>query len=180
MDKFILNGNVAVDAISAKEGDTVLVATTVSGDKLAVPLTSIRAGDSVAVVKLQNGDKMAVKVASYDTCVKVTDGFSRAVSATGEVVDLGTFTFNWDGKGTVILDAYCPLISVRKFWVDDSITITTAKGSLSFDHMYFDFYGSPDITSILSKGINKINVSVNDVYGAKVGCSRIFIVPISD
>ncbi|AEG18627.1 hypothetical protein [Methanobacterium paludis] len=179
MDKIILNGNVAVDAKGVKEGDTVLVATTASGDKVACPLTSIKAGDQVAVVKLQNGDKMAVKVLNK-VCVKITDAFSRIASPAGETFNLGTFTFTWDGVSKVYILKSCQSEPVIGIYADDLLTASTSKGKVSCDYGGVWSKNPMELSSILNPGDNNINVTVTDLYGGVIGTPSLFIVQYSD
>ena len=78
-----------------------------------------------------NGNNYAVKDTAkgvYDSIIKVTDRFNRDVVARYEIVTLGTFNFNWDGKGKVYLmsnptdNPFSNLI-----WADNILKATTNK-----------------------------------------------------
>jgi hypothetical protein len=125
----------------------------------------------------------------YDSSVQISSGFDRDVSAQYEVVDLGTFNFNWGGNGGVFIlptpnsDASDPI------WVDDEITVTTSLGSVSANDLdtsqpmstgNVPYCNAPvDITSILRKGENSISVSITDINAHEIGCSALYIVQTS-
>ena len=175
MDTVIFNGNVAINSTKQiKQGDELAIAIG-NRDKVACPLSSIKAGDKLAIVQLQDSDKLAVKTTVNSTCVKVTDGFYRD-GANGEIVDLGTFEYTWDGSGRVVIYDDCAVPFAESMWVDDTLQVSTDNGSLS------KFYGGPSwfhstaltLNTILKEGENEINVKIVNGSGG-IGCPALYI-----
>jgi len=187
------------------QGDNSIVYTTKNGEKVAIPSgntpsigdkvlvhrmpdgtlvthgnSSISVGDTVLVNRTRTGEYIAVKggqtVITF-SCVKVTDGFSRAVQYTGEIVTLGTFTFNWDGTSKVYLLKSCQSTPTNAVYADDNLIASTVLGSVS--HNYGGLWRDPplELSGILVKGSNNVTVTVQDLYGGNIGCTSLFLLP---
>ena len=112
--------------------------------------------------------------------IHITNGFARAVSVRGELVNLGTFSFNWAGNGRVFisgLPVYDPPNDIIS--VDDSLVIINGYGNqIILPYMTATSIApaeGPDITNLLRVGNNKITVKILDVYGARIGCGYLWI-----
>jgi len=95
------------------------------------------------------------------------------------VINLGTFEFNWNGMGQLIMASSSVVFpETDQIWADDKLVI---KGVGVISHQFADAFAvhrgpAIDITSILHKGKNIIMVEVVDVYGAYIGCSSLYVV----
>lgn len=111
----------------------------------------------------------------------ISPGFNRNVNYEGEVVKLGLdgkTIFYWDKKGTVKIASktYGDLTN-DKIWADDILIINGA--SYPFSDLSGVYPASDiDITGMLHKGINVINAKIEDVYGAMIGCSPLYVVVV--
>jgi|GEM_PF-4625012 hypothetical protein len=190
------------------QGDNSIVYTTQNGEKVAIPPgnapsigdkvlvhrlpdgtlaihgnSSINVGDTVLVTRTRTGEYIAVKGGvTSSNCVKVTDGFLRDVNYQYEVVNLGTFNFNWDGKARVYLMQSCQNTPNDTIWADDYIQVTTSKGTLNSpsydDSNHYIQSGPPvEITSMLVVGDNEITINICDLYAWSIGCAPLYIVP---
>lgn len=84
-------------------------------------------------------------------------------SFSGDIIDIGTLKFSWNGTGTVILE---------KTIVYDRLVLTGPNGT--FDHTWTPCgaivpEGPFDITNIFSQGYNEINVKIYNVCGGNIG-----------
>ena len=142
----------------------------------------VEVGDEVLVFKGVDGEYYAVSSNPYTSCVKVTDGFTRSTSYRGEVVNLGTFQFNWDGKGKVYLLESCSSGGVNASYADDKLKATTSKGSVEYTYGVSSGGVPPgpplELTNILDIGLNNITIEVIDVYGYSISCTSLYVVQI--
>ncbi len=81
----------------------------------------------------------------------------------GEIIDIGTLKFSWNGTGTVILE---------KTIVYDRLVLTGPNGV--FDHTWTPCgsivpEGPFNITNIFTQGYNEINVKIYNVCGGNIG-----------
>ncbi len=178
-----------VEKASPTSGGRVLVLNDVNGEDVAVNC-NVNVGDKVIVIEGHDGEDYAVKGSAleYDAYKLISEGFDRAVANQYEEVNLGTFTFNWDGTGKIYL---LPSIAANPLtdyvWVDDSIYISTTNGTIYADDsdsskgmspsgVYYS--GTVEITSILERGSNEVNFLLKDIAAAKIGCSSLYIVQV--
>lgn len=169
---------------SLSVGDKVLVHRLPDGTYVTHGNSTINVGDTVLVTQTKNGEYVAVKggITASSNCVKVTDGFLRNVKYQYEVVNLGTFNFNWDGKARVWLLSSCQGTPNNTIWADDYIQVTTSKGTINSpsydDSNHYIQSGPPvEITSILAVGNNEITINICDLYAWSIGCTPLYIVP---
>ncbi|MCK9150474.1 hypothetical protein MXE27_00785 [Methanobacterium alcaliphilum] len=112
----------------------------------------------------------------------VSDGYRNWVVTKGQVDNLGTFWFYWDGLGSVYI-ASSPIAYQKKnmIWVDDTLIVN------GIEYPFADSSGvyskeAIDITSILQKdstnlfGLYSVQIKIVDVYGQVIGCSPLWVV----
>ena len=95
--------------------------------------------------------------------LKLFDAFNRSAAYKSEVIDLGNISVYWTGNGIVYFNIN---------QVDDRIRVTGPNGVFLkkyADPPVVDVLGPFDITSIFEKGLNTLNVKVEDIYGGTIG-----------
>ncbi len=118
-------------------------------------------------------------------CIKVSSGFDQAVTQQGQIIDLGTFNFTWQGNGQIYITSTCPANpNTDKIWADDELDVIASLGTLSVknvDHGLGGPYGgchyAPDlnISSILQTGDNSLDFQIKDTGANLIGCSPLYI-----
>ncbi len=119
--------------------------------------------------KYSNGYLMAVVGAwgSQSDPVHVCDAWSRAVKYKGEQVDVGTYTYTWDGQGRVYISA-SPL-SAQKVRPDDGMIVTANGLSIQTGNLWTIGGGIVEITSIMRPGINYVSITISDIEDVLIG-----------
>jgi hypothetical protein len=115
---------------------------------------------------------------------KITDGFGDDVRVIGETRYLGTFTFNWDGTGRVLIASAADADPTNDLInVDDSLVVRNADGdqiTVSYSTVVIPIPGpDTDMTSLLYEGDNEITFEILDVYGDKIGCGPLFMIQVA-
>lgn len=106
--------------------------------------------------------------------ILITQGFLREDDPIGEIVNLGTFNFWWDGYGDILLTNTNNSISA-----DDEFVIIGPNGTKTL--YYGGIYSGPgvSIADICIVGSNNVQISVKDIYPSLIGCSELFIVLVA-
>ncbi|MDZ4170778.1 MAG: hypothetical protein U1C19_01330 [Methanobacteriaceae archaeon] len=169
--------------ISPAVGDTILIHTDENENFITHGKSSISVGDEVIVFLDENNQYCGVKSGrEFDSCVFVTNAIGRSVNYKGEILNLGTFNFNWNGTDRVYLLESCMHDLSNKGYADDKISAETIHGNV--DRQYADnssFISSKpplELTSILVPGGNQVTVKIIDVWGNSIGCLPLYIVSI--
>jgi len=121
----------------------------------------------------------------------ITSGYSYTVVGAGQATQyLGTFTFNWDGKGSVWIcsDWLVTNPSTDIITIDDAIVVTNADGATIQRTYGGGVYtpGNPNgivgpalnITSLLNEGSNQLSIGIKDIYGNRLACGPLFMVQV--
>jgi hypothetical protein len=100
------------------------------------------------------------------------------VNYKGEVVTAGTATFRWYGLGEVFV-VFSPSANhgTDRIWAADVLIVNGFSYKSSNQS---GVYTIPciDITATLHKGLNTIQAQIEDVYGAMIGCSPLYVVQV--
>lgn len=157
-------------------GDRVLVLQS-RDENIVIKCDTLNVGDKILVFTGADGEYYAIKSSRY---VKITDGFNRSVAYNYEIINLGTFTFNWDGTGKVyLMSSPTANQDTDTIWVDDRLSMITSLGTVTVDNSgYVHEIPAAEITSILQNGINDIQFELRDVWTDKIGCSSLYIVQV--
>ncbi len=116
--------------------------------------------------------------------ILICDAWHRAVAQTGEAVEFGPFTFNWDGQGRVYVSRSAT--EALGIAVDDWIIISGPGGTINpvADSGVDSWWNCPqcphicEITSVLRSGPNTLTVAIQDNpnIGANIGtCTALYI-----
>lgn len=169
--------------ISPAVGDTILIHTDENENFITHGKSSISVGDEVIVFLDENNQYCGVKSGrEFDSCVFVTNAIGRSVNYQGEVLNLGTFNFNWNGTDRVYLLESCIHDLSNKAYADDKISAETIHGTVDRQYADSDWSISSkpplEITSILVQGENQVIVKIIDVWGNGIGCLPLYMVSI--
>lgn len=158
-----------------KPGDKVVITPRANGIKDCCLVSSLDVGDKVAINQLQNGEKIALKLTEkfnqtiIVSCNHTYGNYGQIVP--GAPVDLGTYTFKWDGEapvyfrgtygwnfsGVTIVDGSgLNVISIR-ITTDQGTLVTPVNGSGTWPS-YYPTANDIELSSIMKRGENRVQV----------------------
>lgn len=146
-------------------------------------------GDTILINKMINGEYVAVKGGN---CFLISKGYSRPLPygypyPNGTILQrdfLGTFKYKWDGQGKVyVSSSCCANTETDTISIDDMLIVMNPEGkTVTCAYNAIPYYGGyvrpgPDleITSLLFKGINEIQIYIQDLFGVGIGCGSLYI-----
>ncbi|AAM07147.1 TPA: hypothetical protein HA338_01760 [Methanosarcina acetivorans] len=152
-------------------GDRVILVPSYRGYEVLEKLSGPVPGDRVLLFPQKAGGYVVASQTHLP--IKVCDYWHRSAAYMGEVVDLGTFIFSWNGYGLIYLSSSKTVAA--NLYVDDAIRAITPHGTLNFQQIGFNpfgneqFYGLANITSICRAGNNSVTVQIYDRFGQGLG-----------
>ncbi len=167
------DGNqIAIEKSDASVGDSVIIHEVSTDNYITTGKSDFSVGDEVLVIELENGSHALLKngVATYDEdCVILTTEYwLRVANYTGEEVIIGTFNYNWSGIGQVYINNTCGAL-VDGRYCENLLIATTSLGSVN---QYYKYVSPPlELTPIMHKGLNSIELKVKNQGSVRIGCS---------